>query len=167
MDDLTAKWVVPDSMQDDFDNIKTKYQVSPFMLFKDDKYVEPHFADGIIKNALVEIHFSLRHFHIRANDNNNKSSDTFTGLVKQVIVLKEGRERSTSGGYKRKNPFESPYRPAPATSTAFKTVTNLEPQVSAECVLKLFLISLQCRLRTKQPLKVLLSQTTSKLRYAA
>lgn len=86
------------------------HRVQPLAVYKDDQYVHPTTLNATLKYALVELHFTLKHFCIRKKE--TKPLDSFTGRIEQIIILKPGEPRST-GTYKRKNLLEGPVRPKP------------------------------------------------------
>jgi hypothetical protein len=71
------------------------------------QFVEPLKVNKALKNALVEIHFSIIHYKIgRGGD----MHDSFTAVPKQVIILKTAPLEMPSA-YKRKNVRSGPVRP--------------------------------------------------------
>jgi hypothetical protein len=67
--------------------------------------VEPKDVNGVLANALAEIHFSLKHYRIQHKD--EKGFNSFTATIKQIIVLKSGVPKSRSA-YKHDNPRSGP-----------------------------------------------------------
>jgi len=110
VDSLTANWPVPDDMKKELHVLVGTHRMRPLAVYKDDQYVHPTALNAALKYALVEVHFTLKHFCIRKKD--AKPLDSFTGHIEQVIILKSGEARLT-GGYKRKNLLEGPVRPKP------------------------------------------------------
>ena len=117
LDDTTAKWPVPDDMRAELQQLMGTHMAQPLLIFKDDVYVPPLAVNSTLKDSLVEVHFSIKHYRIHKRD--SKPIDSFTGLVEQVIVLRAGEPR-VGNSYKRKNLLEGPYRPKP-----FKPVLHL------------------------------------------
>jgi hypothetical protein len=97
-------------MRDDLRALMGSHEVQPVPIYKDGEYVQPTAANGTLKDSLVEVHFAMRHFRIQRRD--SKPFDSFTGILKQVIILKPGQHHSQDK-YKRKNCLEGPYRPKP------------------------------------------------------
>jgi hypothetical protein len=110
LDDTTAKWPVPDNMQTELVQLMGTYMAQPLPVFKDNAYVPPIGVNSALKDSLVEVHFSIKHYRIHKKD--SKPIDSFTGLVEQIVVLKSGEPRLPNS-YKRKNLLEGPYRPKP------------------------------------------------------
>lgn len=125
VDSLTANWPVPDDMKGELHALMGTHIALPLAIYKDDEYVQPTFANSVLKYALVEVHFSLKNFCIRKRD--AKPFDSFTGHIEQIIVLTPGEARST-GHYKRKNILDGPYRPKPFVSVNLpKTLRPTSP----------------------------------------
>jgi hypothetical protein len=74
-------------------------------VYIDSQFVEPADVNGVLANALAEIHFSLKHYRIEHAG--QKGYDSFTAIVEQVVVLKAGTPKSRSA-YKRENPRTGP-----------------------------------------------------------
>jgi hypothetical protein len=111
VDDVTLHWPVPAEMKGELHDLMTTHVVQPLPVYKGDKYVEPLAVNTVLKDALVEVHFKMRHYRIFRKES-NKNTDSFTGLIEQIVILKAGVPRASSG-YKRKNLVEGPYRPKP------------------------------------------------------
>ena len=73
------------------------HMAQPLSIFKDDVYVLPLVVNSTLKDSLVEVHFSIKHYRIHKRD--SKPIDSFTGLVEQVIVLRAG-EPHVGNSYK-------------------------------------------------------------------
>ena len=124
LDDLTANWPVPDDMSEDLHAFMATHHVKPLAVYNEDKYVEPLAVNASLKYALVEVHFTLKHFCIRKRD--AKPLDSFTGHIEQVIILKPGEAR-TSRPYKRKNMLDRPFRPKAFLPAAVNVTRGVEP----------------------------------------
>ena len=81
----------------------------PLPMYSKKSYVEPSTVNVSIRNALVEVHFTLKHYHIQRKDS-SKPLDSFNGRIEQVVILKTGPP-PVVWGYKRKNLLDGPYRP--------------------------------------------------------
>jgi len=77
-------------------------------------YVEPSSINNTVRNALVEVHFTLKHHHIQRKDG-SKPLDSFSRCIEQINILKPGVPLTISG-YKRKNLLDGPYCPKPFVS---------------------------------------------------
>lgn len=131
MDETTANWPVPDDMKDQLMSIMATHQASPIPVYNKQTYVGPTAINTAIRNALVEVHFTLKHYHIQRKDG-SKPLDSFNGHIEQVVILKAGTPPAVSG-YKRKNLLDGPYRPKafePAVEvTAARAPTSLISEV--------------------------------------
>jgi len=99
-------------MKDELEALMPTPAAQPLPVYKDDVYVLPTEVDRVLRNALVEIHFMLKHYRIRQKGEKGKTIDSFSGLIEQIVVLKAGEAHNASN-YKRKNILEGPYRPKP------------------------------------------------------
>jgi hypothetical protein len=97
-------------MKVDLSQLMSTHATQPLPVFKDNEYVQPPAVNSALKDSLVEVHFSVKHYRIRKRD--SKPMDLFTRLVEQIIILKPGKLRLPST-YKRKNLLEGPYQPKP------------------------------------------------------
>jgi len=68
-------------------------------------------VNGVLKGALVEVHFCLKHYRIK-DSKTGRVLDSFTGLVQQIIILKDPVPKQAND-YKRKNMLDGPFRPKP------------------------------------------------------
>lgn len=123
MDEETENWPVPVELQDAFDAIKYTYRVNPLPVYRNDVFVEPLLVNKALKNALVEVHFNIRHFKIEEHD-------SFTAVPLQVIILKDGPPEASSP-YKRKNMRDGPVRPKDFTATTEASTPVAKPSSSA------------------------------------
>ena len=71
----------------------------------DGQFIEPNDVNGILGNTLVEIHFSLKHYHIQREG--QKGFDSFTTDIKQINILKCGAAKEPNP-YKQWNPQDGP-----------------------------------------------------------
>ena len=78
-----------------------KPTASNLSVYTNGVFVEPKDVNGVLANALAEIHFSLKHYRIQHKD--EKGFNSFTTTIKQIIVLKSGVPKSRSA-YKHDNP---------------------------------------------------------------
>jgi hypothetical protein len=97
-------------MKDELEALVPTHAAQPLPVYKDDMYVPPTEVNRVLHNALVKIHFTLKHYCIRQKGEKGKIIDSFSGLIEQIVVLKAGKARNASN-YKRKNILEGPYRP--------------------------------------------------------
>jgi len=108
IDNETENWSVPDPVTEDFQCIKNNFRVCPLPIFNiDDCFIEAPEANGCLRNALVEVHFSLVHYKISSP---RQTHDSYNAMPKQVIVLNEAPIQELSI-YKHKNIQSGPMRP--------------------------------------------------------
>jgi hypothetical protein len=143
MDNTTANWPIPDDMKKEFESLSITHQVQPLAAFKNDLYIEPNDVNSAMKNALVEVHFCLRHYRIK-DKANGRLVDSFVGIVQQIVILKDGVPKPPNA-YKRKNVLEGPYKPKPfrplvlsnnesnhsSSSFSFKESSSTNPPVAS------------------------------------
>jgi len=107
-DDKTKNWSMPDPVMEDFQCIKNNFRVCPLPIFNiDDCFIEAPEANGCLRNALVEVHFSLVHYKVSSP---RQTHDSYNAMPKQVIVLNEAPIQELSI-YKHKNIQSGPMRP--------------------------------------------------------
>ena len=100
----------------------------PLAVYKDDQYVQPAAVNATLKYALVEVHFTLKHFCIRKRD--AKPLDSFTGLIQQIVVLKAGEARAAAN-YKWKILLDGPFRPKPFQAPLVMAPKDTTPTMPA------------------------------------
>ena len=102
IDHDTEKWPVPVDLRSDLDKIKWAYRATPLRVFAKDAFVEVLNVNNMISGALVEMHFELYHYCIRATE-----QDSFNARIQQILVLQPGKPRPITT-YKRKNVRDGP-----------------------------------------------------------
>ena len=80
--------------------------MQPLRTYENRHFIEPNDVIGILGNALVEIHFSLKHYRIQREG--QKGFDSFTTNIEQINVLKRGIAKAPNP-YKRQNPRDGPF----------------------------------------------------------
>jgi hypothetical protein len=98
MDEETKNWPIADEFATEFDAIKYKFEAHPLPLYHHDHLVQPQHANEILNGAIVEVQFSIQHWHI-------KQFDSFQATPHKITILKLGPIHVPSG-YKRPNPDE-------------------------------------------------------------
>jgi hypothetical protein len=96
---------MPDNYQMDLCALKRTHIVQPLRAYLNGNFIEPINVNRVLANALVEVHFSLKHFHIQQPGQNAFAS--FTGEIEEVHVLKIGVLKARSA-YKHSNPWSGP-----------------------------------------------------------
>jgi hypothetical protein len=129
MDDTTVNWPISEDMSDEFRKIATTHQVQPLAVYKNDQYVDPVRVNGAMKNALVEVHFCLRHYQIQEKGT-GRAVDSFSAIVQQIVILKEGVPKPMNA-YKRKNVLDGPYKPKPFKSTSDSLAQSSKSSIAA------------------------------------
>jgi hypothetical protein len=86
VNDTTKHWPVRSALKLDLDKIKFGFQASPLPVYADHQFIKPEDVHGMLKGALVEVHFEFCHFCIK-----KKNKDSFNALVQQVIILQPGK----------------------------------------------------------------------------
>ncbi|KAF7972408.1 hypothetical protein HWV62_18066 [Athelia sp. TMB] len=110
------------ALQKKYHDLMRNYAVTPLRVFKSGVYVKPDAVQALLQNALVEVHYTLKHFAFK--NLTSSAYDTFTATLQQVIWLKAGTRRQLDGGYnKRRNPSDGPTQ-APLINKAFKSVAG-------------------------------------------
>ncbi|KAG2144810.1 hypothetical protein BD769DRAFT_1306517, partial [Suillus cothurnatus] len=95
IDDETARWPISEKYSDAFEGIKHNYQVLPLCLYHGNTFIEPKDANKELKQALVEIYFSLKHYYMKKDHFNS-----FQAVIQQINILKAD-ESTTKSVYKR------------------------------------------------------------------
>jgi len=113
VDNETEQWPVPVDLRDDLDKIKRMYHAAPLRVFARNAFVEVLNVNDVIRGALVEMHFELYHYSIRAK--NQGPQDSFNAHIQQILVLQPGKQRPITA-YKRKNFATVPSVSAPCCS---------------------------------------------------
>jgi hypothetical protein len=124
VDEETDNWPISNELQKDLCKIKRTHYVQPLRAYIDDRFVEPNDVNGILANALVEVHFSLKHYHIQREG--DKGFDSFTAHIEQINVLKRGAPKAPNP-YKRHNPRVGPLQ----VKRAKISIQSIEPSTSA------------------------------------
>jgi hypothetical protein len=106
---------MPDKLKSEMKLLMATHAAQPLLVYKVDEYVNPKDINMMLKNALVEVHFSLKLYRIYRKGEGIKPFDSFSGIVKQVIILQPG-DSPGPNNYKCKNFPEGPYRPKPFTA---------------------------------------------------
>lgn len=96
------------TLQVELDKIKYMFEASPLPVYVGDRFIKPQDVHAMLKGALVEVSFELRHFCIQ-----KKHEDSFNASVQQVLILQPGKARPCNA-YKRRNVFDGPVRACPA-----------------------------------------------------
>jgi hypothetical protein len=107
VDDETDNWPVPDQFQEQLSQIKRTHCVQPLRAYMDNRFIEPNDVNGTLANALVEIHFTIKHYNIRREG--EKPFDSFTANIEQLTVLERGAPKQLTP-YKRRNPRSGPLK---------------------------------------------------------
>ena len=99
---MTEHWPVKASLQADLNKIKFDFEASPLPVYVEGRFVQPNDVQEMLRGALVEVHFELRHFYIQKDNR-----DSFNATVQQVLVLQPSVARPATA-YKERNLLEGP-----------------------------------------------------------
>ena len=150
MDDATLNWPVDEKYQDDVDLIKSEYRAVSLCVYHDNQFIKPSDVKEGLKNALVEIHFTL--FYILLS-NQHLPKDTYYANIKQIIILRnEALITSTYCGDPRKGPVKitthspPPLSPPPPkwTCTTQSSYKGKERSVTEHDIKRLHESNLEC-----------------------
>ncbi|KAG6836577.1 hypothetical protein H0H93_006533 [Arthromyces matolae] len=88
-----------------YNTFKLTHKMTPLRVFgPDDEPVEPHMVTQVLRGALVEVYFAMKHYFINGSE---KRYNTFGGRVEQIIVLRRAADEIPSPFRQagRKGPF--------------------------------------------------------------
>ncbi|KAK0429876.1 hypothetical protein EV421DRAFT_1666044, partial [Armillaria borealis] len=87
LDTIIQKWQVDPEDQEALNALKTSYRVTPLRVFDiDDNPVRAENMASLLKGALAEVHFSIRHWNIQRKGQVPQQS--FSCSINQICVLK-------------------------------------------------------------------------------
>ena len=108
MNKETSSWPVPVGFEHFLKDVQYTHYVNPIRLYdENNQFVKPTNANAILRDALVEVHFTIKHYTIGKATN---AFDWFNAIFQQIIVLKSAPPKLPSP-YKRKNIHDGPFRP--------------------------------------------------------
>src|SRR3984957_9324043 len=64
VDEETENWPISDDIQKYLCKIKCTHYVQPLRAYVEGNFIEPNDMNGALSNALIEAHFSLKHYQI-------------------------------------------------------------------------------------------------------
>ena len=103
IDEETEKWPVPQQFVNDMEAIKTSHTANPLKVYMGNQFVEPLDVTNALDSALVEVQFTIQHYHINSR---KPVVHSFSALVQQILILKRAPGRSSP--YKRKDYRKGP-----------------------------------------------------------
>jgi hypothetical protein len=111
------------SLRADLDKIKFGFKASPLPVSVENQNrdLQPKDVQEMLRGALVEVHFELRHFYFQ-----EENKDSFNATVQQVLVLQPGVARPATA-CKRKDALEAPIRLNPTLVEAKEADENGSP----------------------------------------
>ncbi|KAF7968757.1 hypothetical protein HWV62_29553 [Athelia sp. TMB] len=124
LDDATRDYAkyIPSGTQKKYHDLMKDFAVTPLRLFKTSgQWIKPDSAEAFMQGALVECHFSFKHFWIK---NTAVPYDTFSGSLEQVIWLRAGVRRAVTGDYGKRTNLEMGLTAAPVSRKAFKSTSG-------------------------------------------
>jgi hypothetical protein len=99
----TINWPVPSQHRSKLDAIKDEYRVIPLPIYGPDRhFIESPHANSALREALVEVHFQIKHYAIKKTP----PYDTFSAIALQVLLLKKGVPKTV-------NPYHQSMRAGP------------------------------------------------------
>jgi hypothetical protein len=100
VDDTTEHWPVKDTLRPELDQIKFDFEACPLPVYVGNHFIKPQDVHTMLKGALVEVHFKLKHFCIC-----KKKEDSLNSTIQQVLILQPGKARPPNA-FKRHNVFD-------------------------------------------------------------
>ena len=71
--------------------MKFDFIACPLRVYRNKVFVEPGDVSEALTGAVVEVFFTMRHYHLR-----DKKFDTFQGEIQQIKIVKPGGSIATS-----------------------------------------------------------------------
>jgi hypothetical protein len=87
LDACSENWNVMLSHSDDFHRSLEMHRVKTVEVIKDDEILDPSVIQSALRNSLVHIQFSLKHFCF---DKSKMPSKTFNGIIESITIIKSG-----------------------------------------------------------------------------
>ena len=84
--------------RDDFQRLAPDYRVCALPVYKDNHFVEPPAVKTAMADALVEVHFELKHYVL---DKDGAQQDSFSAYVVEIKILRDGEAAAASPSRKR------------------------------------------------------------------
>lgn len=98
-------WPASGDAKEELGDMKLSHVALPLPVYNvDGSFVEPSQVVSVLRNSIVEVHFSLKHYAIR--ENGTAKFDTFTAIIQQIMVLVAARPKA-------KNPYRRTLRAGP------------------------------------------------------
>ncbi|KAG2114425.1 hypothetical protein DEU56DRAFT_761835 [Suillus clintonianus] len=89
MDKETANWPVDDEYCQYLDPIKAHFKAVPLRVYDEENhFVEPENVNNVLRNAVVEVHFTLHHTYLAKS---SPPQDSFRANIEQMMILKRGK----------------------------------------------------------------------------
>jgi hypothetical protein len=89
IDEETLQWPYPLDHLETHNLLIHSHQFLPLPIYESNNFVECSEANALLLGALVEVHFVLKHFHIK-----KEGYDSFLAVPLQVLVLKQATKIS-------------------------------------------------------------------------
>ncbi|KAK0433837.1 uncharacterized protein EV420DRAFT_1654359 [Desarmillaria tabescens] len=129
LNEVIQTWPVEAEDQMGLDQLKQTHHVNCLKVFDtDDSSVPPHKVSALLKGALVEVHFSMRHWSI--HHNNQPAQHAFCCTMHQICVLKRAPP-PLSSPYKGRS---RPYHPLPAKKGSILNSGSLLPPAEIQSI---------------------------------
>ena len=95
-----SQWPAPPEYCDTLVSLEDTHTIVPLMAYnKKESQILPEELSSILKGVLIELTFTLRHYHIK---NAMQDYDTYTGTIKQIIILDRAPPKKISP-YRNRN----------------------------------------------------------------
>ena len=89
-----SEWPAPTDYRDALAALEDTHTVAPLMAYNEKgTRISPEELSSIVKGALIELTFTLCHYHIK---NSTQNYDTYTGNIEQIIILERAPPKKIS-----------------------------------------------------------------------
>lgn len=123
---------VPQAVKPMLQSIALTHNSSPLRAYDEScQYLEPEKVNDALRDCLVELHFTFKHYGIKKVKKDEADYDTFTAEIRQIVVLKKAPPKSRSPYDKSLRGGPVRVKPAKGSSStladAFKVQTVSHP----------------------------------------
>ena len=89
-----SQWPAPPEYRDALAALEDTHTIVPLMAYNEkETQILPEELSSNLKGALIELTFTLRHYRIK---NASQDYDTYTGTIKQIIILERAPPKKVS-----------------------------------------------------------------------
>lgn len=100
----TKNWPIDPKLCDKLDLIKPSHRAIPLRVYQHDMFIEPSNVNSALRNAEIEIQFSVHHVFLK---NQTPPRDSFRANIEQIIILRSGKGLQSSD-YSKIDPRSGP-----------------------------------------------------------